>query len=125
MYALTQIGIITVVILAMDACWLTATAPGTRKLFAALQGQPLTIRWLPAVAVYALMIVAVWFFAVEPAKDWLEAGGRGAALGFAMYGLYDLTNYATLTKYTAEFAFTDMIWGTVLFATAAAAAKIY
>jgi len=114
---------ITVVVLVMDAVWLTATSAASRKLIASIQGKPLEIRWAAAAAVYALMIAAVWFFAVLPAADWLEAGGRGAALGAVMYGLYDLTNYATLANYTLEFALQDMVWGTVLFAVAAASAS--
>ncbi len=124
MTSLTQIAAITVVILFADAVWLTATAAGTRQIFAAIQGQPLTIRWIPAVAVYAIMIAAVWFFAVQPAADWMEAGGRGAALGLAAYGIYDLTNYASLAKYPLSFALTDMMWGTFLFSAAAAIAKL-
>ena len=126
MYSIiTQIATITVVVLVMDAVWLTATSAASRKLFAAIQGKPLEIRWAAAAAVYALMIAAVWFFAVQPAANWLEAGGRGATLGFVMYGLYDLTNYATLSNYTLEFALQDMAWGTTLFAVASAAAKLY
>ena len=122
---LSQIASITAVILVADAVWLTSTSASTRQMIAAIQGKPLTIRWIPAAAVYALMIAALWFFAVRPAADWLEAGGRGAALGFAMYGLYDLTNYATLEKYTLKFALTDIAWGTLLFGTAATIAKLF
>jgi len=82
----------------MDAVWLSSTAASTRTIFAKLQGQPLEIRWIPAMAVYAIMVLAVWFFAVEPSKTMTEAGTKGAVLGFTMYGLYDLTNHATLTK---------------------------
>jgi uncharacterized membrane protein len=124
MTSLTQIAAITVVILFADAVWLTTTAAGTRQIFAAIQGQPLTIRWIPAVVVYAIMIAAVWFFAVQPAADWLGAAGRGAALGLAAYGIYDLTNYASLAKYPLSFALTDMMWGTFLFGVAAATAKL-
>ena len=125
MYAtLTQIATITVVMLVMDAVWLTATSAASRTLFASIQGRSLEIRWAAAAAVYALMIAAVWFFAVKPAADWVEAGGRGAALGFVMYGLYDLTNYATLTNYTLGFALQDMAWGTTLFTVSAAATKL-
>jgi uncharacterized membrane protein len=117
-----QIAIITVVMLFADAVWLTTTAASTRQIFAAIQGQPLTIRWIPAVAVYIIMIAAVWFFAVQPSTTWQEAGGRGAALGFAAYGIYDMTNYATIAKYPLSFALTDMTWGAFLFGVSAAAA---
>jgi len=38
-----------------------------------------------------------------------------------MYGLYDLTNYATLTNYTLTMTVKDMAWGTFLSALVAAA----
>jgi uncharacterized membrane protein len=114
-----QIVAIVGTLLAMDAVWLSSTAGPTRAMFAKLQGQPLEIRWIPAAVVYAIMVFAVWTFAVEPSKTVTDAGTKGAILGATMYGLYDLTNYATLTNYHLEFALKDMVWGTVLMATAA------
>lgn len=116
-----QIVAIVGALLAMDAVWLSSTAAPTRAMFAKLQGQPLEIRWVAAACVYALMVFAVWTFAVEPSKSVSDAGTKGAILGATMYGLYDLTNYATLTQYPLWFAIQDMVWGTFLMGTAAAA----
>jgi uncharacterized membrane protein len=116
--------VITIVVLLLDAIWLTATATSSRQLFAAIQGKPLQIRWIPAIATYAVMIIAIWFFAVQPSADVAEAAGRGALLGLTMYGLYDLTNYSTLKEYTLQFTLTDMAWGTTLFTIAAVAATL-
>ena len=54
-----------------------------------------------------------------------QAGGgrgllRGAAVGLACYGTYDLTNLATLTAWTTRMAIVDTLWG--MSATAIAAA---
>ena len=116
---ITAIAAITGTLLAMDAIWLSSTAASTMAIFAKLQGQPLEIRWLAAAVVYVLMVVAVWYFAVEPSKTMTDAGTKGAVLGLTMYGLYDMTNYATLAKYPLSFALTDMTWGTVLMSVAA------
>lgn len=121
--AAIQLVTITVTMLVLDAIWLTATSATSRSLFAAIQGQPLQVRWIPALLVYVIMVAAAWYFAVAPASSVTEATGRGAILGFAMYGLYDLTNYATISKYTLEFAITDMAWGTFLFAVASGISK--
>lgn len=122
---ITQILAIIITMIVLDIAWLTATNATTRPLFAAIQGQPLKIRWIPTLAVYAIMVAALWYFAVSPSTNITDAAGRGAALGFSMYGLYDLTNYATLERYTLDFALTDIIWGTFLFTvTAAVAATI-
>ena len=108
----------------MDAVWLTSTAAASRQMIATLQGKPMQIRWIAAAAVYALMVGAAWLFAVEPSTSWKDAAGRGALLGLVMYGLYDLTNYATLTAYPLWFALQDMAWGTFLFAVASAVAAL-
>jgi uncharacterized membrane protein len=121
MTVLQQLTAVTIVILLADSIWLSATNDSARQMIAALQGVPLRIRIAPAFLVYIIMIGAVWFFAVAPSATVMEAAGRGAVLGFSMYGLYDMTNYATLVKYPFWFAITDMAWGTFLFATAAAA----
>ncbi len=119
MYALAAVAVI---MLLMDAGWLTYRAAYHRQVFAALQGSPLQLRIPAAVATYALMIAGVWFFAVRPACTVSGAAGRGAAIGLLMYGVYDLTNYATLSRYPTAYALSDMAWGTFLCAVVAAGA---
>jgi uncharacterized membrane protein len=107
------VGMIGAVIV-LDATWLTINHSNHMKLFESIQKSPLTVRLVPAILVYILIIVAVYFFAVKEVTSFSNAVLRGTALGFAMYGLYDLTNYATLTNYTLQMTLTDMTWGTVL-----------
>jgi uncharacterized membrane protein len=116
---LKELAVIATIMLSMDAVWLTGNSAYHRQVFAALQGRPLEVRWLPAAAVYVLMIVAVWFFAVAPAADWSAAAGRGALMGAVMYGLYDFTNYATLVHYPLRYTLTDFAWGIFLCGTVA------
>ena len=124
--ALAQILTVVLVMLGMDAVWLTSNAAFHRKVFAIIQGSPLQVRMWAAALTYVIMIAAVWFFAVAPSgTNWLVAAGRGAAIGAAMYGIYDLTNLATLTKYPLNYAITDMIWGTFLCAVVAAVATYF
>ena len=107
-------------LLALDAVWLTSNMASSQSMFAKLQGSPLTIRWVPAILVYVLIVGAVWFFAVRETKTVQDAGLKGGVLGLAMYGVYDLTNYATLSKYPLWFTASDMAWGTFLCASVAA-----
>jgi uncharacterized membrane protein len=116
------IAAVAVIMLLMDGLWLTYRAAYHRQVFAAIQGSPLQLRIPAAVAAYALMIAGVWFFAVRPACTVAGAAGRGAFVGLLMYGVYDLTNYATLTRYPTAYALTDMAWGTFLCAVVAAGA---
>ena len=43
----------------------------------------------------------------------------GGLFGLIGYGIYDLTNYATLTNYTLRMTAVDMAWGCVLSAATA------
>lgn len=123
METIKELSVVAAIMLAMDALWLAGNNAYHRQVFAGLQGQPLAVRWGPAAAVYALMIVGVWFFAVTPVADWSTAAGRGALLGAVMYGLYDLTNYATLVNYPLFYTLTDMAWGVFLCAVVAGGAR--
>ena len=109
LYVIVAVGL---TILALDAAWLTFRAGYHSAFFKSVQGSPLIVRVVPAALVYVLIPVAIGYLVVDHVKTIQEAGIRGAALGTAMYGLYDLTNYATLTKWTLEMTITDILWGT-------------
>jgi len=119
-----QLLVIGVTMVALDAVWLTLNAATNRTMIAAIQLKPMEIRWIPAILVYLLMIAATWLFAVWKTPSWKVATAKGAALGLAMYGLYDLTNYATLIKYPLEYALRDIAWGTFLIGASALVASV-
>jgi uncharacterized membrane protein len=78
----------------------------------------------PAVAFYLLYILGMTVFAVGPALksgQWQTALIQGAMFGFFCYMTYDLTNYATLKVWSLKVTILDMIWGTLLTGSAAAA----
>ena len=108
-----QLALMALALLVLDAIWLTSNMVSNRAMFAKLQGQPLVIRLVPSVLVYCVILGAVWFFTRE-SKTVEDAMLRGGLLGASMYGVYDLTNYATLANYPLIFAVTDMAWGTFL-----------
>jgi hypothetical protein len=111
LYVVIAVGL---TILALDAVWLTFRSGYHTGLFKSVQGSPLVIRIVPAALVYVLIPVAIVYLVLDHVKTIQEAGIKGAALGAAMYGLYDLTNYATLTKWTLEMTITDILWGTIV-----------
>jgi len=122
-----RIGLILGVCLFLDSLWLGSRFSYYQTLFADIQKSPLTIRFLPALAVYILIALAIWYFVFQVASESISKNPAkafvvGATLGFSMYGLYDLTNYATLKGYTLEMTLVDMAWGTFLCGTAAGSA---
>ena len=79
--------------------------------------------WLPALAVYVLLGAGVAVFVVPRAGSVLGAAGLGALFGLVVYGVYDLTNYATLAQWPAMVTVADIAWGT--FACAMVAAVVF
>ena len=106
-----------------DAAWLTYIAPEFRAMIASVQGSPMVAKMIPAAICYAVMILGLWYLVIRPAgKDVATAATQGAALGATVYGVYEMTNLATIKNWNPRIALMDWIWGTILFAGTAAAA---
>lgn len=116
-----QLATIAVLMLILDGIWLASRHAYHQSVFQAIQGSPLQARLVSGLVVYTLMIAGLWYFVVRPASSWQAAAAQGAALGAVVYGTYDFTNHATLTRYPLSFAIADTIWGSALFAVTAAA----
>ncbi|MCY0385946.1 DUF2177 family protein [Robbsia sp. Bb-Pol-6] len=111
-----------VVFLGCDFIYLRfAGAPMYRQALGDQLADPMRIG--PGILFYLIFIAGLVFFAVAPAfatGDWKTALLRGAALGFVAYATYELTNHATLARWTPRLVVVDMTWGTVLSGVAAA-----
>lgn len=108
-----------VVFVAIDAVWLGTIANKLYKsqLGGLLREQP---QMLAAVLFYAVFIVALVFFVIQPALErnsWTYALCAGAFFGFVTYATYDLTNLSTLKNWPVTITVIDLIWGSVLSAT--------
>lgn len=76
-----------------------------------------------AASFYVLYPLGVLFVALTPTPtSWSEALIRSALLGLVAYGVYDLTNMATLKAWPLKLALTDMVWGTLMTGVAGLAA---
>ncbi|KTE28185.1 MULTISPECIES: DUF2177 family protein [unclassified Sphingopyxis] len=109
---------------ALDAIWLTKIGP---KLYRPEIGELLMDGWRPAPALifYALYILGIQIFAVQPALAagrWQVAAQYGALFGFFCYMTYDLTNQATMRVWSTKVTLMDIAWGTVATGIAAGAA---
>lgn len=118
----TQLGVTAIVMLAADAAWLTYIAPEFRAMIAGIQGSPMVAKYIPAAICYVVMILGLWWFVIRHARDAISAATQGAALGATVYGVYEMTNLATIKGWNSRIALMDWIWGTLLFAGTAAAA---
>lgn len=123
-----QWGLGLVVFIVVDAVWLGLLANGFYKrelgpLLRQHSNGNLDPRILPAVLLYALIVLGLALFALPKAR----AGGLGEAVlwsavfGVIAYSVYDLTNYSTLKGFPLQVVVVDMIWGGVVCAAAGAA----
>jgi len=107
-----DIFILTVLLLAIDGCYLYTNAKTFGNMVFNIQGKKMTIRPESVVLCYIAIIAGLYYFIIKDNKSPLEA----FLLGFVIYAVYDTTNYATLANYTASFAMMDALWGGILFA---------
>ena len=81
----------------------------------------------PALAFYCMYIAGLLFFAVSQGvtkQSLLSSMVRCALFGMVSYGTYDLSNWATLTMWTADITAADMIWGAIVSALSGAVAHL-
>ena len=116
-------GVALVVMSLLDAVWLGWLA---RDFYQRELGLLMTdsVRIVPAALYYLGYPAVIVFLALTPMPPRLaQAMLRSAVLGVAAFGVYDLTNLATLRGYTVAMTVVDMAWGT--FATAVGGAAAY
>ncbi len=109
--------------LAIDGVWLTLVA---KEFYKQQIGFLLTDNpnYIAAAIFYLLFVLAVQVFVVRPglASGSLKTTlGRAAFFGFITYATYDLTNLATVEGWPVTVTVVDLIWGSVLTSTVAAA----
>ncbi|MDX1502848.1 MAG: DUF2177 family protein [Thermoanaerobaculia bacterium] len=112
-----------VAFLALDLLWLGVVARGFYREQLGDLLRPDT-RWGAALAFYLLYIAGVVVFAVLPAAEkasLVRALVLGGFFGLVAYAAYDLTSLATTRGFPLLVAVVDLIWGTVLTASVAAA----
>ena len=115
-----RILLLLVVLLALDAVWLTLRSDYHKSLFFSIQKSPLRLNVVAGALVYIILALALFYGAIKDAKTVRDAAARGALIGFVLYSFYDATNMATLSGWTWSMFFTDIAWGTLAGGAAAA-----
>jgi uncharacterized membrane protein len=107
----------------IDAVWLSIMAD---RLYRPVMGDMLApeFRLTPAIVFYLIYPAGLVFLAIRPAfrQGAISAAIlSGAVLGFIAYATYDLTNQATLIRWSTALTIADLCWGTSLSAIACGA----
>ena len=80
-------------------------------------GRKMGARIIPAVICFLILAFGLVYFVLDRIRDdhIIEDSFRyGGVFGAVVYGVFDLTNYAIFTDYTAGTVLIDMAWGTIL-----------
>lgn len=104
--------LITIIMLVLDALYLTATRGVFGAVVAKIQRVAMQIRIEGAIVVYVLLVLGLYKFIISerrPVKD-------AAILGLVIYGVFDFTNYTMFKNYDLTTALMDTAWGTTLMA---------
>ena len=116
MFSLPVFFGVSISLLILDIFWLSTMA---KRLYRPELGNLIAdkFRPIPAVIFYIIYVFGIVYFASSPAIN--ESSGKmalinGALLGALSYSTYDLTNAATLQKWSAKVTIIDIIWGTTL-----------
>ena len=106
----------TVVFFLVDIVWLGFIS---KNLYSKYLGHLMAprVNWIAALIFYALFIVGLMFFVINPAlaKNSLSyAIVVGGLFGLIAYSTYDLTNLATIKDWPLNITIIDIMWGTFL-----------
>jgi uncharacterized membrane protein len=96
-----------VVLLIIDVTYLYLRRGDFNIYFLNVQKSPLKFRLSGAILAYFLLILGMYHFIIRDKKSLQDA----FLLGVFVYGVYDFTNYATLSNWTLKFSIMDMFWG--------------
>ncbi len=117
MFGIVVAYLITIpIMIGFDATWIGFIMKGfyQSRLAPFLSGE---INWYAAIILYIILAFGVFYFASYPAflkHSLMSAVLNGLLVGFVVYAVYDLTNFATFAHYRSDFAFVDIGWGTFL-----------
>jgi uncharacterized membrane protein len=105
--------------LVLDALFIGAFMKDWHSLLLRVQGEKMEVRMLSALGAYVLMVIAWVYFVYRPYlvhKSIGQAVKTGAILGFVIYGIFELTNFAIIKKWDMKFVLLDTFWGATLYA---------
>lgn len=115
-YAISLVGLVFIdfiwIKVIMGSFYDRSLGPLARRV-----GESLSVRIVPSVLVWMLITLGILLFVlpkIESKGLLIEGFLWGALFGLVLYGVYDLTNYAFLDRWSLTMTVLDIIWGTIL-----------
>jgi len=101
-----------IVLLSLDAVYLTLLSGFFDKQIRLVQGSSIQMNFVAAAMCYIILVFGINHFILEPKKSVYEA----FLLGFVIYGVYETTSYSLLKNWRFSTVVVDTLWGATLFA---------
>ena len=101
-----------IIFILLDSIYLSFIKNYFDKQIYAIQGSKIKINFIGAILCYLFLIIGINYFIIKPKKSVSDA----FLLGIVIYGVYETTNYALLSKWSLLTVIIDTLWGGVLFA---------
>ena len=98
-------------LVAIDFAYLGVIKGYYARQIAAVQGSPMVVNLFGAVVTYVFLIFGLNYFIIGPGRSAQDA----FLLGLVVYGVYDFTSLALLSKWQLTTAVIDTLWGGTLF----------
>lgn len=105
-----------IVLLAIDYIYLNSMKKYYSNLIKNIQGNELKLRIVPTIFVYLLLYLG-WYNFIFINKKQISNNKlllNSFILGIVIYGVYELTNYAIIDKWTFKSVLIDTVWGGIL-----------
>jgi uncharacterized membrane protein len=96
----------------LDTIYLNLIKNYFSKQIFLVQGSSIKLNYFAILLCYMFLIFGINYFIIQPNRSIQDA----FILGFIIYGVYELTNKALLTKWSWLTVIIDTIWGGILFA---------
>ena len=103
--------IIAIIMLLLDAIYLTTFSKFFNDVVTKVQGSKIQFRVVGAILCYICLIFGLNYFIISQKKSLLDA----FILGIVIYGVYETTNYTLLKDWSPIAVAMDTLWGGILF----------
>lgn len=100
-----------IVFVILDGTYLNLIKDYFNKQVKSIQGSDIKINIIATGLVYVVLIYGLNYFIIKRNKSVKEA----ALLGFFVYAVYELTNYALFKNWSVITVIIDTLWGGILF----------
>jgi uncharacterized membrane protein len=114
-----DLATITATFLVLDGIYFTLNSNFLSSTVKNIQKSPLKMNYGATALTYIFMVTVLYYFIIKPNRKAMDA----FYLGVGVYGIYELTNYATFSNWPLSLVLMDTLWGGILFASATCMVK--